>query len=97
MRFWAVSYTHLDVYKRQPYMAMYEKRPPREITEIINFPISAEVKFNRTKFYNNAVERAQKLRIKYKKLQPKVIKYEVGDRVPVSYTHLKYGVIKGRI
>ena len=69
-------------------MAMYERRPPREITEIINFPIEKEVKFNRTKFYNNAVERADKLRLKYKKSQPKVIKYEVGDRVPVSYTHL---------
>ena len=39
-----------------PYMAMYEKKPPREITEIINFPISAEFKFDKTRFYNNAVE-----------------------------------------
>ena len=73
---------------RDSYMAMYEKRPPREITEIINFPISAEVKFNSTKFYNNAVERANKLRIKYKKLQPKVIKYEVGDRVLIKNREL---------
>ena len=64
-----------------PYTAMFEKRPPREITEMIDFPQGNEYKFNKLKFYNNAVERAEKLRIKYKKSQPKIITYEVGDKV----------------
>ena len=55
-------------------MAMYERRPPREITEIINFPIENEFKFNKRKFYNKADERADKLRLKYQKSQPKIIK-----------------------
>ena len=100
----SVSYTHLDVYKRQaedflnlayhqstdetPYMAMYERRPPREITEIIKFPAENEFKFNKTKFFNNAVERADKLRLKYQKSQPKVIKYKVGDRVLIKNREL---------
>ena len=67
---------------------MYEQRPPREITEIINFPRETEIKFNRAKFYNNAVERADKLRLKYKKSQPKVIKYEVGDKVLIKNREL---------
>ena len=77
-----------------PYTAMFEKRPPREITEMVNFPQGNEYKFDQLKFYNNAVERAEKLRAKYKKLQPKIITYKVGDKVllrnkePVSYTHL---------
>ena len=82
-----VSYTHLDVYKRQilrtychhqqkklqeylaateeflnlayhlaigitPYSAMYEKPPPREIKEIIEFPMNDVYKFDKVKFYN---------------------------------------------
>ena len=35
----------------------------------------------KTKFFNNAVVRADKLRLKYQKSQPKIIKYEVGDKV----------------
>ena len=50
---------------------MFEKRPPREIAEMINFPQGDEYKFNQLKFYNNAVERAEKLRIKYKNYNPK--------------------------
>ena len=56
-----------------PYTAMFEQRPPREITEIINFPLGSKYEFNKAKFYNNAVERADKLRLKYKKSQPKII------------------------
>ena len=59
---------------------MFEKIPPREIVEMVNFPQGNEYKFNQVKFYNNAVERAEKLRIKYKKLQPKIITYKVGDK-----------------
>ena len=60
---------------------MFEKRPPREITEMINFPQGNEYEFNQLKFYNNAVERAERLRVKYKILQPKIITYKVGDKV----------------
>ena len=50
-----VSYTHLDVYKRQaigitPYSAMYEKQPPREIEEILEFPSENNYSFDRIKF-----------------------------------------------
>ena len=33
------------------------------------------------KFYNKTVEWAEKLREKYKKLQPKIIKYKIGEKV----------------
>ena len=65
----------------RPYTAMFEQRPPQEITEIINFQPESEFEFNKTKFFNNAVERADKLRLKYQKSQPKIITYEVGDKV----------------
>ena len=35
-----------------PYTAMFEQRPPREITGIINFPPESEFEFNKTKFFN---------------------------------------------
>ena len=35
-----------------PYTPMYEKQPPREIQEIIEFPVNHEYKFNLMKFYN---------------------------------------------
>ena len=60
---------------------MFEQRPPHETTEMINFLPESKFEFNKTKFYNNAVERADKLRLKYKKSQPKIITYEVGDKV----------------
>ena len=64
-----------------PYTAVFEKIPPREITGLINFPQNNEYQFDRMKFYNNTVERAERRRIKYKKIQPKVILYQVGDKV----------------
>ena len=64
-----------------PYTAMFEKRPPIEITELINFPRSEEYQFDRMKFYNNTVERAERRRNKYKKTQPKVIMYKIGEKV----------------
>ena len=73
-----------------PYTAMFEKIPPREIVEMINFPQGDEYKFNQLKFYNNAVEQAEKLRIKYKKLQPKIITYKVGDKVLLRNSCLLY-------
>ena len=60
---------------------MFEKKPPREITEMINFPPGNEYEFNKLKFFNNAVERTEKLKVKYKQLQPKIITYKVGDKV----------------
>ena len=33
------------------------------------------------KFYNKTVEQAEKLHEKYKKLQPKLIKYKIGEKV----------------
>ena len=38
-------------------------------------------KFDHVKFYNNAVERAEKLHEKYNKLQPKLLKYKIGEMV----------------
>ena len=33
------------------------------------------------KFYNNTIERAERRQNKYKKTQPKVIMYKIGDKV----------------
>ena len=83
---YTVSYTHLDVYKRQaigttPYTAIYEKPPPREIQDIIEFPMSQEYKFNRIRFYNKLAEDQERRQNKYQKAIKKVINYEVGEKV----------------
>ena len=64
-----------------PFTAMFERRPPREITELIEFPPCDDYTFDQVKFYNKTVERAEKMREKYKKLQPKIIKYKIGELV----------------
>ena len=82
-----------------PYTVMFERPPPREIKEIINFPDEPAYQFERAKFYNKVLEKTEQQRKKYVKSQPKAIKYEVGEKVlvknrelpsaiPVSYTHL---------
>ena len=51
----------VDVYKRQtPYSAMYEKPPPQEIEEILEFPMNNVYKFDKLKFYNKVAEETAK-------------------------------------
>ena len=64
-----------------PYTAMYEKPPPREIQDIIEFPMSQEYKFNRIRFYNKLAEDQERRKNKYQKAIKKIISYEVGEKV----------------
>ena len=64
-----------------PFTAMFERRPPREIIELIEFPPGDDYTFDQVKFYNKTVERAEKMREKYKKQQPKIIQYKMGELV----------------
>ena len=50
---------------QSPYTAMYEKPPPREIKEIIEFPDNDEYKFDKIKFYNKVAEDQEKRQNKY--------------------------------
>ena len=60
---------------------MYEKPPPREIQDIIEFPRSQEYKFNRIRFYNKLAEDQERRKNKYQKAIKKIISYEVGEKV----------------
>ena len=60
---------------------MFEKPPPREITELINFPQSELYQFDNIKFYNKTLVRTEKRRRKYQEHQPKPIEYNIGDQV----------------
>ena len=46
---------------------MYEKQPPREIKEMINFPENLEYKFDTVRFYNKIIEKTGKKKNKNKK------------------------------
>ena len=140
-----VSYTHLDVYKRQaervlrevgrilhtycydqhsewskyvpaaenfinlshhqfiettPYTAMFQRPSPREITSLIQFPNGEEYQFVDVQFHHKILEKMDKIRQKYKQMQPKPIQYQIGEQIllrnrglpstmeAVSYTHL---------
>ena len=39
---------------------MYEKPPPREIKEMINFPENLKYKFDTVRFYNKIIEKTEK-------------------------------------
>ena len=60
---------------------MYEKQPPREIKEMINFPDNLEYKFDNVRFYNKIIEKTEKKRNKYQREQQNVIKYQIGEKV----------------
>lgn len=64
-----------------PYEVMHERQPPREVTALINFPETPEYKFDKIKFYNKLVEKANKQKEKYQNLQSKVNNYSEGERV----------------
>ena len=61
---------------------MYEKPPPREISDIINFPQNQEYQFNKNQFYNKIVEKIEQRRRKYQNTVPlRIIQYQVGDQI----------------
>ena len=60
---------------------MYEKPPPREIRDIINFPNHQVYQFDSVKFYNRVVEKPEKQRKKYQQNQQNVVKYQIGEKV----------------
>ena len=55
--------------------------PPREIAELIQFPNGEEYKFDEIKFYNKTLEQTEKIKSKYQRLQPRPVRYQVGDRI----------------
>ena len=59
---------------------MFEKPPPREIQDIINFPNNPDYQFEGVKFYNRVMEKAEQQKKKYTKNHPKAIKYQVGKK-----------------
>ena len=59
---------------------MFHRPPPREITELIQFPSEDEYKFDDIKFYNKTLERTEKIKRKYQRLQPNPVRYQIGDR-----------------
>ena len=60
---------------------MFQRPPPRVITELIQFPSGDEYKFDDIKFYNKTLERTEKIKSKYQRQQLKPVQYQVGDRV----------------
>ena len=71
-----------------PYSVMFEKPPPREINDIINFPNNPTYQFERAKFYNRILEKTELQKKKYLKNQPKAIKYHIGEKVVVRNREL---------
>ena len=67
---------------------MFEKPPPREIQDIINFPNNPDYQFESIKFYNRVMEKAEQLKKKYKKNHPKPIKYQVGEKILIRNREL---------
>ena len=60
---------------------MFQRPPPREITDLIQFPSEDEYKFDGIKFYDRILERTEKIKRKYQRLQPKPVRYQVGDQM----------------
>ena len=77
-----INLAHHQSIETTPYNAMFEKPPPLEITDIINFPQSQEYQFNKVQFHNKIVERIEERRRKYQNKVPlKIIQYQVGDKI----------------
>ena len=60
---------------------MYEKPPPREIEEILEFPRNNVYTFDKIKFYNKVAEDQEKRQNKYQKNSSKIITYKIGEKI----------------
>ena len=49
---------------------MFEKPPPREITDIIKFPQSQEYQINKFQFHDKIIEKIEERRRKYQNKTP---------------------------
>ena len=76
---------------------MHERLPPREISEIINFPNNPAYQFDNVRFHSKLNEQAEKKRKKYKIIQKKMIQYKIGDKALLKNRELpssKEGIAK---
>ena len=64
-----------------PNSAMYERQPPREIADILEFPREHKYRFDKVQFHNKVAEDQEKQRNKYNKNMGKIITYTVGEKV----------------
>lgn len=64
-----------------PYTVMYERTPSREITDLINFPISERRPFEVLRFYNPIQEKTKRQQRKYAEANKRSIDYKIGDKV----------------
>ena len=67
---------------------MFERLPPREIQDIINFPTNPEYQFENVKFYNRIMEKAEMKKKKYERNNPKPIKYQIGEKILIRNREL---------
>ena len=77
-----INLAHHQWIETTPYNATFEKPPPREICDIIQFPQSQEYQFDRIHFHNKIMEKLEQRKSKYQQRVPvKIIQYNVGDQV----------------
>ena len=82
---------------------MFQRPPPREITSLIQFLNDEGYQFDEVHFHNKILENTDKIREKYKQMQPKPLQSQLGEQIllknrglpstmegiaTVSYTHL---------
>ena len=74
-----INLAHHQSIDTTPYSAMFEKPPPREISDIIQFPQSQEYQFDRIHYHNKIMEKLEQRKRKYQQQVPtKIIHYNVG-------------------
>ena len=71
-----------------PYTVMFERLPPREIQDIINFPTNPEYQFENVKFYNRIREKEEQRKKKYERNNPKPINYQIGEKILIRNREL---------
>ena len=71
-----------------PYLMMFGRKPHREIQELIEFPNNPEDPYDENKWYSRIMEKIEKQKAKYSQNQPKIIKYNEGERVLIKNREL---------
>ena len=77
-----------DTIGASPYPVMYNKPPPREITQIIQFPPRKQEELAITDVYNRVLHKAELRRRRDERNKVRIIKYNVVDKVLIKNRQL---------
>lgn len=76
-----MNYSYHHYLDATPYTVMFDRPPPRLITELIEFPPNTIEDFDVIEFHNRLADKTEKTKRKYEEKKHSINKYEPNDKI----------------